>query len=139
MTFTVPDFSLGDIFWLCVKIVIASAVVRWTYVTVSNHWFNRETREDETDEDADEEGGKDDKEEDEDEDDEEEKEEKEEAIFESEKVFHVGDVKSGGTRIVIADDEDQAKRIAARASGADEDDLVASEVYDSVTRTEDKR
>ena len=31
---TIPDFSLGDLFWLCVKIVIASAVVRWAYVTV---------------------------------------------------------------------------------------------------------
>lgn len=132
---TIPDFSLDDVFWLCVKIVIASAIVRWAYVTVSNHWFNRESDEDD-----------DENEDDEDDDEEDEQEDIEvvvlgdkEVIFESEKVFHVGDVKSGGTRIVIAEDEEQAKRIAARILDTEEEDLVASEVYDNVTRIEDKR
>ena len=129
-----PDFSLGDLFWLCIKIVIASAVVRWAYVTVSNHWFHRKSRDDEDDD----EDENEDKDEDEDED-EEAEETSEEVLVESEKVFHVGDVKSGGTRIVIAEDEDHAKRIAARVLDTDEEDLVASEVYDNVTRTEDKR
>src|SRR5271170_311791 len=86
-----PDFSLGDLFWLCVKIVIASAVVRWAYVTVSNHWFHRKSRDDEDDD----EDENEDKDEDEDED-EEAEETSEEVLVESEKVFHVGDVKSGG-------------------------------------------
>lgn len=134
---TIPDFSLSDLFSLCVKIVIASFVVRWAYVTVSNHWLHRGSREDEDDDDEEENEEEEDEEEEDEE--EEEKETDEEVIFEGEKVFHVGDVKSGGTRIVIAEDEGQAKRIAARVSGAEEEDLVASEVYDNVTRTEDKR
>ena len=53
-------------------------------------------------------------------------------------IFHVGAVRSGQTRIVVATDEDEAKRIGARVLETNEGDLVASEVYDHVARAEDR-
>lgn len=140
MTITIPDFSLWDLFWLCVKIIVGSLIVRWAYVTVKTHWFGPgEEDEDEDEEnDDDEENTDDDEEEDDEEDQEEDQEEDEEAIFEGERVFHVGAVRTGKMRIVVASSEEEAKRIGARILEAEEEDLVASEVYDQVARAEDR-
>jgi len=123
------DFSFWDLFWLCVKVVAASFVVRWAYVSIKSHWFGP----DEEDEDEEEEQGEDTEEEEDDDEDEDDV-----AIFEGERIFHVGAVRSGQTRIVVATDEDEAKRIGARVLETNEGDLVASEVYDHVARAEDR-
>jgi hypothetical protein len=128
---TIPDFSLWDLFWLCVKIMIGSLIVRWAYVTVKTHWFGPGEEEEEEEEDEDEESTEEDDEDEDEEDD-------EEAIFEGERVFHVGAIRTGKTRIVVASDEEEAKRIGARILDAEEEDLVASEVYDQVARAEDR-
>lgn len=139
---TIPDFSLGDLFWLCLKIVIGSFIVRWAYVTVKNHWFNgpgdEDEDEDEDEKENEEDASEDDEDDDDDEEEDDEEEDDEEAIFESERVFHVGAVRTGKTRIVVASDEDEAKRIGARILDVEEEDLVASEVYDQVARAEDR-
>ena len=136
MNITIPDFSLFDLFLLCIKIVIGSIVIRWAYVTVKSLWFG--PGDEDEDEDEDEDAGSVNETPDEEEEEEEEEDDDEEAIFEGERVFHVGAVRTGKMRIVVASSEEEAKRIGARVLDAEEEDLVASEVYDQVARAEDR-
>ena len=133
------DFSLSNLMWLAVKIVIASYVLRWAWTEVVSDWFHRGfklphfnfrrelppappqvRRRIATTEEMN--PFRDPK-----------KKSRKRVQLKEEKVFHAKSV-DGRDQIVMASDEDESNEIGAKAMGVKKEDVVSAEVYDKVIR-----
>ena len=106
-----PD--LFDVIWYAFWLVIASYVVHWAYTEIRKTWWPdpkkiRKKKEKPLKE--------------------------ERRRLKEAKVFHVGSVTTGEDKIVVVKDEDEARRVGAKALRVEEEDVVTSEVYEKAVR-----
>jgi len=118
------DFSLSDFIFLIIKLAIAAVVLRWFLGLIHETFFPNLFRRNKAKTAKNLEDAK----------------PKRRVVIKHtgpklrvEKVFHIG-APDGRIEIVVASEEEEAKRVGAASLGVSEEDVVSSEVYDKVVR-----